>query len=433
MPAPLNPEPRRLQGRCLELPSAWHPVSAGSRSYLIETQSLAAWRADCHEWTGLMLAHPRVSVPKPPERPCARSCAQLVLNLTSACNLRCRYCFVRHGEAAMRPVTALGAVRAAFPEGNPRIGFFGGEPLLAWPVMEEVFAAFPEARYSLTTNGTLLTPEICAELARHGTSVILSLDGDASRHDLLRPYADGRGSHGAATHGLCLLAEAGIRPTLRGTFTRGGLDLAAELERLNALCDTGAAEHVSIEPAGMGEACGNASAVDAADLIRLEPEFRAAAEWAIGRARAGQRARYHHLNLTLRRFLRRSPAWTECGAGNAYLTVNANGEVHACHRELSLVGHLARQHDLRSGEDAWSFEWLRSRESWIDNRLSARARCADCAWRHACGGGCRMDALANGRFTEPDPAGCELTRLRAMMALMVLDALGPETAGRFCA
>ncbi len=426
-PVPVQPDAPPASGP--RVAATWQPVLTAGCSYLLEVNSLAVYRAAPAEWPELL-----ATVTHVPARPFSDpgECGParfLVLNVTTGCNLRCAYCFARSSAApaTMNFDLARRAIEALFPASGPiatGIGFFGGEPLLIWPLVREVmaFAAArdPRARFSLTTNGTLLTPAIAAELAARRVSVILSLDGSRRRHDELRPLATGEGSFDLALAGLRHLAAAGIRPTLRGTYAAAGLDLASELEFLNCLCDEGLARHVSIEPAGMGDDCARAGqAVTRQRLRELLPVYRRAGEWAIARVRAGKRARFHHLNAMLRRLLRRERHASECGAGRGYLTLNSAGEIHACHRERSQVGRLTET----------GIEWSPARADWRDNRLEARQSCSSCGVRYLCGGGCRMDSLcANGDPRQPAGETCELTRLRLHLALQVLDAVGPEAA-----
>lgn len=95
------------------------------------------------------------------------------------------------------------------------LGFFGGEPLLEWKLLRECddylrsraqeLPAPP--RFTLTTNGTLLTPARAAWLAEKRYMVVLSLDGSAAMHNINRVYPDGRGSHAAAATALHLLSH----------------------------------------------------------------------------------------------------------------------------------------------------------------------------------------------------------------------------------
>ena len=133
-----------------------------------------------------------------------------MLVVTHACNLRCRYCFVQKEPSHMTLETAKDAalflINNAKAEGGkqrPEINFFGGEPMLMYdsvikPLVEWVHDDLGEPfRFSITTNGTLLTDERIRFMQRHRFGLLLSMDGNKSVQDYNRPYADGKGSFDA--------------------------------------------------------------------------------------------------------------------------------------------------------------------------------------------------------------------------------------------
>ncbi len=140
--------------------------------------------------------------------------AQMALQVTQQCNFRCSYCaycasefeFQRNHSAKRMPVkTALSAVDF-FAErcGNQErstIGFYGGEPLLEFPLIQRVTEYAEEKLYAkdlkftVTTNASLLTPEMARFMSEHNFAVTVSLDGTPETHDRSRRFtSDGRGS-----------------------------------------------------------------------------------------------------------------------------------------------------------------------------------------------------------------------------------------------
>lgn len=148
--------------------------------------------------------------------------AQMALQVTQQCNFRCAYCtysasdfeFQReHSSKRMSVETALSAVDF-FAErcGNqerPTIGFYGGEPLLEFPLIQRVTEYAEEKLYakdlkfSVTTNASLLTVEIARFLSEHNFTVTISLDGSPETHDRSRRFAsNGRGSFSVIRNNL---------------------------------------------------------------------------------------------------------------------------------------------------------------------------------------------------------------------------------------
>lgn len=124
----------------------------------------------------------------------------LTLHLTDRCNLACRYCYHRQGTHEMSLETALAAIdECTTGDSNPGIIFFGGEPLLK---SELIFSIIAECErksphrfhYKVTTNGTLLTPELIERATAAHLHLAISCDGTPSVQDRHRVTAEGAGS-----------------------------------------------------------------------------------------------------------------------------------------------------------------------------------------------------------------------------------------------
>ncbi len=137
---------------------------------------------------------------------------------SSACNMRCRYCFYadlsrvrEQASYGMMPLeTACAVLENVFSplRRGDRLGlaFQGGEPTLAGlPFFREVtrraeaLAADRGVRLSLSlqTNGLLLDDDWCAFLASHRVLTGLSMDAVPAIHDRNRPDASGKGTWAA--------------------------------------------------------------------------------------------------------------------------------------------------------------------------------------------------------------------------------------------
>jgi uncharacterized protein len=91
------------------------------------------------------------------------------------------------------------------------LGFYGGEPLLNFPIIREsvrrakdLFKDKPP-QITLTTNGTLINPEIARFLAENQVDVKVSIDGPEDVHDRYRKNTDGEGTYKNAVKGLYTL------------------------------------------------------------------------------------------------------------------------------------------------------------------------------------------------------------------------------------
>ena len=140
---------------------------------------------------------------------------KVTLSLTHQCNLACRYCYAGSTKKRdMSPETAQKCVDFALEtlpaEKSLSLGLFGGEPLLRFELVREITKyAYRKAEefkksviISITTNGTLVTPEVIDFAADQSVQLCLSIDGPADLHDRNRIYRDGRGSFSDVISGL---------------------------------------------------------------------------------------------------------------------------------------------------------------------------------------------------------------------------------------
>lgn len=105
------------------------------------------------------------------------------------CNLSCEHCFAKdkidRRRGRMPPHYFKGVVKQCMKLGTVNFSFQGGEPLLYQDLKYFVKAARPRSNLiSITTNGTLLTPEKCKELRSWGVDIItLSVDQHRKKID----------------------------------------------------------------------------------------------------------------------------------------------------------------------------------------------------------------------------------------------------------
>lgn len=117
----------------------------------------------------------------------------LMLMLTTACNFRCAYCSQHRGAPRTMPRGILDtAIRRLVSSrlDRPRLTLFGGEPLLAGPLVRHALERIrkwapkrmsPDVR--IVTNGTRLDEGMSRLLASRGVHITLSFDGVAPAQD----------------------------------------------------------------------------------------------------------------------------------------------------------------------------------------------------------------------------------------------------------
>lgn len=348
----------------------------------------------------LGLSRPLASAMEAPRDPPLRS---LSLAVAQSCNLGCTYCYAQEGsfggkarEMAWR--TAETAVRRLFAEAGTgdalHISFLGGEPLAARELLRdatELATALARskgaiAKFSITTNGTLLRPDDGEFFERHGFAVTVSLDGIGAVHDRLRPFKNGRGSYERAIENVMplLAMQRRMQISARVTVTPDNLDLREALDGFAELGFTSVGfSPVLRSPTGKSQLRESDFGTLLAQMIACGREFER-------RIISGERYPFANLHSAMREIHRGTHRPYPCGAGAGYFGVSADGGMFACHRfvddEVGAMGHV------ETGVDR-----ARQRQ-WLEERLVDRQEpCRSCWARYLCGGGCHHEVIARGR------------------------------------
>lgn len=126
----------------------------------------------------------------------------LTLHMTTACNMRCSYCYAPpHDGAPMTPAVARQALDfgTRLTDGSCGIVFFGGEPLLCPDTIRETveYGRYLERQgagrfhFKVTTNGVLLDEEFLEFSICNDVLVAMSFDGAREAHNAHRRFPDG--------------------------------------------------------------------------------------------------------------------------------------------------------------------------------------------------------------------------------------------------
>jgi uncharacterized protein len=133
---------------------------------------------------------------------------QLILLPTEQCNFRCTYCYEDFAIGRMSDAVVAGVKRLmerrAPALSRLQLSWFGGEPLLARSIIEDVSSYAQELQAELdgfeyiadmTTNGYKLDADAADHLANLGIRTYqVTVDGPAFIHNRTRVRADGGGS-----------------------------------------------------------------------------------------------------------------------------------------------------------------------------------------------------------------------------------------------
>ena len=170
---------------------------------------------------------------------------QVTLCLTHDCTLRCPYCYAGEKRRKAMPWEVAKAAidltlawqKAHYSDKDYVLGFFGGEPLLEWDLLQRSDAYAADAARAaglrfgrtVTTNLTLLDRGKADWLRARRYKLGLSIDGSPAMHDANRRFPDGCGSHAACMAALPLVEDfPAPRPEIICVVTPATAPLLAE-------------------------------------------------------------------------------------------------------------------------------------------------------------------------------------------------------------
>jgi uncharacterized protein len=348
----------------------------------------------------------------------------LCLHMAHECNLRCAYCFAGQGNYGEndRGLMPLETGKKAldfiiFGSGGRRnleVDFFGGEPMLNFDVVKALVAygrarekeTGKHFRFTLTTNGALLTDENIPYINETFDNIVLSLDGRPSVNDRMR---------GAATYekifpNIKKMSETRGKAShyIRGTFTRHNLDFTADMLHL---ADAGFT-YISLEPVVAPPV--EEYAIRKEDLPVLFAEYEKLAETLLKREQEGRPVRFFHFDMALDKAPCIAKRVTGCGAGAEYLAVTPSGRLFPCHQFVGDENFCLGDLDAGIRDTKVIQEFSRC-------HVLTKPECKACWAKYYCSGGCMATAhYANGSIFQPDEISCALMKKRIECALYMV-------------
>jgi len=320
----------------------------------------------------------------------------LELIMSEACNFRCTYCihfnnletsdrinnpkkFMRF-EMAKETVDQYLEVLRKHGKHIAKINFGGGEPLLAWPVIEQVLEYCVSRygkeftfRFSINTNASLVTPEVARKLKQYRVEIASSLDGLSEGNDRVRLTKAGKGTFEAILKGFENLEVAGYPlegiavtvteynfPFLDETI----IDWAAERKMSEVRIDIDVIDMV---------------AIPVEDIVEKLMGIRQyAQEWGIDVSGFWSRPAENLNDSTLDAHV------AFCGAvrGNS-MCVNPSGNIYGCGYSNTQLGTLTQIETFHAPDQGYH-RFVR------DHLTGVMEMCKGCMVEGQCGGGCNI-------------------------------------------
>jgi uncharacterized protein len=351
-----------------------------------------------------------------------------LVHLTHDCNLRCPYCFTgaklaREMTVETAKQTAEFVVDYAKQHGQRAVfSFFGGEPMMAWPVMKEMVLhaeAVAAARgvtaiFRMNTNGLLIKEEHLAFFEAHDLIFILSIDGNEAMHDAERRTEGGVGSFEVLAKKLPRFLEH--NPGMMASVVVTPTNVVSAADGIAFLFDAGFKFQI-IKP-------DVTQAWSPEDVAELGRQYERVAEDYLARMRAGEDL---YLNLFDDKWINHTKGAEgisiRCDVGSSQISIAPSGNIYPCVRWVKEEeDSVPRLGDVWQGMLADKLADIRAQAA------APKSPCGDCSYNDGrCANECACEHYsATGRIDTPAPALCEHERVMVPIADRVGNTLWRE-------
>ncbi len=346
-------------------------------------------------------------------RPQRESRDILIVKLTSACPLRCGYCY-DYEETSTKSLSVDQVVSAAVQllrhtNRGLTLLFHGGEPLLEIRKIDEICervtrsasASGASIRYLLQTSGIILNQKIVDVLTQHDIRIGLSMDGPPEINDKIRVLTRGRPSTSTIwdqwrPHAYALAPRTAILTTVTAFNVDALPDIVAYFRALGFRSIDFSLFHQQGRGDGASEYDFSANAFCKAMIEITE------------RASRGQYGNFRvsYLITLIGKLIfpeakqHCRPNAGPCGAANGVTNLQSNGVITGC----DLL--RGQQYELGHIDDNPIAAALTSPNAQLTRkRFDTLDRCHSCTWKGPCGGTCGGSAPSPNELGERE---CEI-------------------------
>lgn len=374
-----------------------------------------------------------------------RNICCLELMMAQECNLRCTYCYGDGqfgGHGVMQEHTLIQALdwfldtagsRKPIPGVGLSVSFFGGEPLLNYPMIRRAIQYLQEEKgrydidYSITTNLMLLTDEMLTFFKENNVNMMISYDGRMQH--LYRRGKNGSDSYGIVTENIRKVLDVLPNSCGRGTlYGKGTMEQMTD-DLLDIGFQYGYINGVS------GSLINGTVLKDKRDwysmLLREYPEKTHRYLTAI---RNRDEETFHRIAFDQEFMNAVGRGWNpsrrmmSCGGGRTMVAVDVQGDIYPCHRFVGVK-------EMRMGSIHTPFDKLETGE--FSGHISFyQERCRGCFLRFSCGGSCMHESYCDVGADGAKPTihrtfdtFCTYQRLCAELAIHVMLTLNQEDRG----
>jgi len=325
----------------------------------------------------------------------------LYLLLSQSCNMGCVYClngtqtYKTYKNLNMSREVAFKSIERCLDnialQGYLEIVFFGGEPLLNWPLANEIIThcetflkrKHPDKlfKYNLTSNLSFLPNDLIEWAKKYDISFLCDVDGPKKIHNACRPFKNGGPTHDIIIKNIRKLVMAGLRVDLRATVTALNQDHLLEIAEHHKSIGAKSSAFVPVNPVNSDE--------DLLDERLLpSPEKIITGITKVYKSKVWNVEELFPFNQYVPRLCQGAMMVVGCGApyGNA-VVVDVDGDVYPC---SFLVG--IKKYCLGNIKGTYPKRDL-TRRMFESLQVDHLEDCKSCPWRYMCGGGCPLGRL----------------------------------------
>lgn len=261
--------------------------------------------------------------------------SKLVLNISNACNLRCKYCYANGGsyqsdEGMMTADTAKRAMDLFYDkyENIHMVQIFGGEPLMNLPLVkyicEYITTNKKDTKIGIVTNGTLITEEFIRLVKKYNIFVTVSYDGVPVVNDLMRVTKNGNGTSEKILSNIKILHERTGQPsTIEVTFNQQHVNYGVSVGDVIKFLRREVGDiPLHIVPAGGDKKCDF--------VLKNRDEFVASVDDVFNNTENMNMYTYSLVQRIVLALYTKSGGQHLCEAGLSTYSVSINGDVYPC-------------------------------------------------------------------------------------------------------
>ena len=328
--------------------------------------------------------------------------AALTLMISQECNMKCGYCYGDGGEYKNRGIMSVETSHRAIDylvknskDTKLAIAFLGGEPLMNFNLIKDVLhyckiktqETGKIFSYTITTNGTLLTPEIEDFLINNQIKTQISIDGTAESHNQMRYFAQKKPSYDIVVSKTKHMREQHLL-TARATLSPKNLDYVKTFNHLKELGFIG----IPIEPAK--------NLLSETDLMKELNEYIRYIKFFTQQVRDGQTDTINKITDFTKAIEKIDTSGKRkygCGAFHRMYAVDIDGKLYPCHRFVGIPEFC-----LGSVYDD------STKENNLWHNVDSRNKCSKCWLKNLCGGGCAYENfMETGNINIPTANFCQ--------------------------